>query len=93
MSTERVFLCPRPYAQLSGQLLLLPLLPHRKPLKFLPSEIWTVIFAYVLQFDGDTACASPLLKVCKAFKVREFASLLAEFFTVEKPVNRKLVCH
>ncbi|KAF8226327.1 hypothetical protein L208DRAFT_372951 [Tricholoma matsutake] len=67
---ERIFLCPRPYAQLSGQLLLLPLLPYPKPLKPLPSEIWTEIFAYVLQ-DDDTAFASPLLRVCKAFKVRE----------------------
>lgn len=64
---ERIFLCPRPYAQLSGQLLLLPLLPYPKPLKPLPSEIWTEIFAYVLQ-DDDTAFASPLLRVCKAFK-------------------------
>jgi hypothetical protein len=71
MNTERIFLYPRPYAQQSGQLLLLPLLPHRKPLKPLPSEIWTVIFAYALQYDGNTAFASPLLRVCKAFKVRD----------------------
>ncbi|KAF9469673.1 hypothetical protein BDZ94DRAFT_1151715 [Collybia nuda] len=67
--SQSILLRPRPYAQFSGTLLLLPLLPHRKPVKPLPSEIWTAIFAYALQHDGEEpSLAAPLLRVCKAFK-------------------------
>jgi hypothetical protein len=70
MSTQSILLRPRPYAQFSGTLLLLPLLPHRNPVKPLPSEIWTAIFAYALQYDEEeTILAASLVRVCKGFKV------------------------
>ncbi|TFK77489.1 hypothetical protein BDN72DRAFT_46323 [Pluteus cervinus] len=65
-----ILLRPRPYARLSGALLLLPLLPQPTPLKPLPGEIWTEIFRCALQSDpqdiGETT--RTLLTVCKAFK-------------------------
>ena len=77
----RIFLYPRPYAQLPSRLLLLPLLPHRKLPKPLPSEIWTTIFAYALQHDGN-AFTSPLLRVCKAFMVRQFGASFFSTFNI-----------
>ncbi|KAF9486337.1 hypothetical protein BDN70DRAFT_869829 [Pholiota conissans] len=49
IDTTVILLRPRPYAKSSGTLLLLPLLPHRKPLKSLPSEIWTEIFGFAFK--------------------------------------------
>ncbi|KAG2154579.1 hypothetical protein DEU56DRAFT_769257 [Suillus clintonianus] len=76
---EAVLLYPRPLARYPGRLLLLPLLPHRPPLKPLPSEIWSHIFVQVLFEDGQDAqshnthsnvlrSCSPLMLVCKGFK-------------------------
>lgn len=76
---ETVLLYPRPLARSSGRLLLLPLLPHRPPLKPLPSEIWSNIFIQVLFGDNQDpqshtehynvlrSCSS-LMLVCKGFK-------------------------
>ncbi|KAG1784212.1 hypothetical protein EV702DRAFT_1176124 [Suillus placidus] len=76
---EAVLLYPRPLARYPGRLLLLPLLPHRPPLKPLPSEIWSRIFVQALfENDQDTqphnahnnvrrSCLS-LMLVCKGFK-------------------------
>ncbi|KAF8641190.1 hypothetical protein AX17_000825 [Amanita inopinata Kibby_2008] len=71
MSAGNILLQPRPYAQISGKLLLLPLLPLKKPSKPLPAEIWYQIFAYALVGDENGTLAQSLLTVCKAFK--EFA--------------------
>ncbi|KAF8079026.1 hypothetical protein FPV67DRAFT_92366 [Lyophyllum atratum] len=60
-------LSPRPYAQFSGKLLLLPLLPSPRPLKPLPSEIWSEIVAYVLLSEGTAGVAGTLLRICKGF--------------------------
>lgn len=72
---EAVLLYPRPLARSSGRLLLLPLLPHRPPLKPLPSEIWSNIFIQVLFGDDQDPQAhnvlrlcSSLMLVCKGFK-------------------------
>ncbi|KAG0702748.1 hypothetical protein DFH29DRAFT_804616 [Suillus ampliporus] len=77
---EVVLLYPRPLARFPGRLLLLPLLPHRPPLKPLPSEIWSHIFVQALFEDDDQdtqshnshnnvlrSCSS-LMLVCKGFK-------------------------
>ncbi|KAG1839219.1 hypothetical protein DFJ58DRAFT_908071 [Suillus subalutaceus] len=76
---EAVLLYPRPLARYPGRLLLLPLLPHRPPLKPLPSEIWSRIFVQALFEDDKDAqshnahsnlrhsCLS-LMLVCKGFK-------------------------
>lgn len=69
MSTDTILLQPRPYARVSGRLLLLPLLPLKKPIKPLPVELWHQIFALALLDDEDTILARSLLTVCKAFKV------------------------
>ncbi|KDR85596.1 hypothetical protein GALMADRAFT_53571 [Galerina marginata CBS 339.88] len=64
-----ILLHPRPYAKFAGALLLLPLLPQPKPLKPLPSEIWTEILAFA--FASPSACerAWPwsFLTICKSF--------------------------
>ncbi|KAH7914738.1 hypothetical protein BJ138DRAFT_1143166 [Hygrophoropsis aurantiaca] len=74
MSTE-IILSPRPFARYSGRLLLLPLLPHRPPLKPLPAEVWSKIFAQVLTADisvsdsAQTVKSWPsLLLICNCFK-------------------------
>ncbi|TFK41954.1 hypothetical protein BDQ12DRAFT_677437 [Crucibulum laeve] len=69
-SSIDILLRPRPYANLSGNLLLLPLLPQKKPLKPLPSEIWTIIISHALVDKVTTTTQWPwsLLTICKAFK-------------------------
>lgn len=74
-----ILLRPRPYAKCSGTLLLLPLLPRRKSLKPLPSEIWTEILAFAILLYGTGNESSLMRKwgwslttVCKAFSVYEF---------------------
>lgn len=79
MSTESILLQPRPFAQVSGRLLLLPLLPHKCPLKPLPSEIWWKIAGEVMSLSGveleiegravDNHTRLALLTVCKGLKV------------------------
>ncbi|KAG1749757.1 uncharacterized protein EDB91DRAFT_1235223 [Suillus paluster] len=74
-----VLLYPRPLARYPGRLLLLPLLPHRPPLKPLPSEIWSHIFVQAVFEDDQDAqshishknvlrSCSSLMLVCKGFK-------------------------
>ncbi|KII93994.1 hypothetical protein PLICRDRAFT_153229 [Plicaturopsis crispa FD-325 SS-3] len=65
MSTSEILLVPRPFAVYSGRLLLLPLLPKRRPLRPLPSEIWSHVFEFIL--GVDTAARNGLLTVCKSF--------------------------
>lgn len=71
MGSATVLLHPRPYAQRSGKLLLLPLLPFRKPLKPLPAEVWGEIFAFAVASGGRevTTWALSLLIICKSLKV------------------------
>lgn len=73
MTTDRILLRPRPYARSAGALMLLPLLPTKTPVRPLPVEIWTRIFAYVLKGDPDNVfnfeSRLVLLLVCKTFKV------------------------
>jgi len=82
---EAILLYPRPLARSSGRLLLLPLLPHRPPLKPLPSEIWYSIFMQVLYGDDQNAqshttyynalrSCSSLMMVCKGFKASGLVS-------------------
>lgn len=69
---QNILLQPRPYAQYSGRLLLLPLLPQPKPLKPLPAELWAEIFRWVVyseQVLRDVTTPKSLLTTCKAFKV------------------------
>ncbi|KAF5352649.1 hypothetical protein D9756_005811 [Leucocoprinus leucothites] len=68
--SETVFLQPRLYAQRPGKLLLLPLLPSKKPLKTLPAEIWSGIFAFAVTGGGRvaTSWAFSFLTICKALK-------------------------
>jgi hypothetical protein len=82
MSTESILLQPRPYAQVSGRLLLLPLLPTRPALKPLPSEIWWKIIGEVLDCGGQNTrrgygvpnrARLALLTVCKCLKVRSIS--------------------
>jgi len=73
-SAETTILRPRPFALYSGSLLLLPLLPPRKPLKPLPAEIWAEIFASALAYNKASREPAPawawsLAAVCKAFHV------------------------
>lgn len=79
--SETILLCPRPLARYGGRFVLLPLLPHRPPLKPLPAEIWSHIFSLALSVDasqrshrrpttgGLVWCVS-LMLVCKSFRVR-----------------------
>ena len=69
MSTDTILLQPRPYARVPGRLLLLPLLPLKKPVKPLPAELWHQIFALALLDDESHILARSLLIVCNAFKV------------------------
>ncbi|PPQ79855.1 hypothetical protein CVT25_002911 [Psilocybe cyanescens] len=66
-----ILLRPRPYANFSGTLLLLPLLPQPKTLKPLPSEIWTEIFAFAFTGYSGRSGAKPwawsTLTICKSF--------------------------
>ncbi|KAJ7597380.1 hypothetical protein C8J56DRAFT_919927 [Mycena floridula] len=65
MSTETILLQPRPYARAAGKLLLLPLLPLRKPCQ-LPSELWFEIFK---RSSGDQSRALlALMGTCKQFQ-------------------------
>ncbi|KAK2461510.1 hypothetical protein APHAL10511_005973 [Amanita phalloides] len=73
MSSATILLQPRPYAQASGKLLLLPLLPLKKPAKYLPAELWYHIFAHAILDDEKATLARSLLIVCKAFKVKSYA--------------------
>ncbi|KAG6811576.1 hypothetical protein H0H92_006825 [Tricholoma furcatifolium] len=57
-ATHNILLSPRPYAQFSGKLLLLPLLPSPQSLKALPTEIWSEIVAYVLLSEGSARGAT-----------------------------------
>ncbi|KAJ3575245.1 hypothetical protein NP233_g1233 [Leucocoprinus birnbaumii] len=68
--SETIFLQPRLYAQRPGKFLLLPLLPFRKPLKALPTEIWADIFAFAVAGGGREATrwAFSFLTICKSFK-------------------------
>ncbi|KAF8808005.1 hypothetical protein BYT27DRAFT_7223754 [Phlegmacium glaucopus] len=71
-SAETIILRPRPFALYSGSLLLLPLLPHRKPLKPLPAEIWAEILTFALAYNRASREPAPvwawsLVAVCKAF--------------------------
>ncbi|KAF8689779.1 hypothetical protein AX14_003163 [Amanita brunnescens Koide BX004] len=68
MSTDTILLQPRPYARVPGRLLLLPLLPLKKPVKPLPAELWHQIFALALLDDESHILARSLLIVCNAFK-------------------------
>lgn len=71
-----VYLQPRPLALSSGKLLLLPLLPRRRPLKSLPCELWTHIFELAVAGYGEQEphvaahLKTSLLLVCKTLKVR-----------------------
>lgn len=71
-----VYLQPRPLALASGKLLLLPLLPRRRPFRPLPCELWTEIFELVLSAYDDQElhyCYDArlgLLLICRALKVR-----------------------
>lgn len=68
MSTSQtILLRPRPLAKFSGAFLLLPLLPHPKPLRPLPAELWSKIFAYALACE-EAKWSWSLLRVCKGFK-------------------------
>ncbi|KAF8628240.1 hypothetical protein AX15_004016 [Amanita polypyramis BW_CC] len=68
MSPSTILLQARPYALVSGKLLLLPLLPLREPVKPLPAELWYQVFAFALLDDDKAILARSLLVVCKAFK-------------------------
>jgi hypothetical protein len=63
-----ILLRPRPLAKFSSAFLLLPLLPHPKPLRPLPAELWSKIFAYALACE-EAKWSWSLLRVCKGFKV------------------------
>ncbi|KAI4521749.1 hypothetical protein K525DRAFT_361957 [Schizophyllum commune Loenen D] len=67
-TTSKVILRPRPYDKFSGRLMLLPLLPIRKPPVHLPSEVWARILDYVLDDTRETAEAWNLLLVNKELK-------------------------
>ena len=66
-----ILLRPRPYATLAGTFVLLPLLPQPKPLKPLPSELWTEIlaFAFCDENESTTLWSWSFLTVCKSFSV------------------------
>jgi len=68
---EIIYLQPRLYAQRPGRLLLLPLMPCKRPSKCLPPEIWGDIFALVVVGGGREATkwAFSYLTICKSLKV------------------------
>ena len=82
-STTVILLQPRPYANLPGRLVLLPLLPRKPPRKPLPSEIWTRVFEYLyaeysVQRAHEKRIAAfrgSLLLICKTLTVRDLHSL------------------
>ncbi|KAK0465482.1 uncharacterized protein EV420DRAFT_1514565 [Desarmillaria tabescens] len=43
-ATSTILLTPRPYANLAGSFILVPLLPSPKPKKVFPAEIWDEVF-------------------------------------------------
>jgi len=68
---EVILLQPRLYAQRPGKLLLLPLMPFKRPSKPLPSEIWGDILAFAVVGGGREATkwAFSYLTICKSLKV------------------------
>jgi hypothetical protein len=78
---QPVILKPRPLQRNAGCILLVPLLPYRKTIAPLPTEIWTEIFVNVYYSDDNVdptptvrRCAElyrrDLLLICKALTVR-----------------------
>ena len=67
---EVILLQPRLYAQRPGKLLLLPLMPFKRPSKPLPSEIWGDIFALAVVGGGREATkwAFSYLTICNLLK-------------------------
>lgn len=70
-----VLLQPRPFAKRAGNLVLLPLLPHKPCPKALPAELWSKILHYVFmeyrqQGSRYTSWQQSLLLVCRTLKVR-----------------------
>ncbi|KAH9977307.1 hypothetical protein BGW80DRAFT_845474 [Lactifluus volemus] len=76
--TPTIFLRPRPLARSPGSFILLPLLPHPRPLKPLPPEVWSKVLSYVIDDGEDSRMAVPerrvffrdkwrLLFVCKSW--------------------------
>jgi hypothetical protein len=52
---SNILLVPRPLQNPSSRLLLLPLLPSRKPYPPLPAEVWSLIFFYALDLERKAA--------------------------------------
>lgn len=93
-SSETIFLQPRPYAQRPGKLLLLPLLPFRKPLKALPAEVWGDIFAFAVACGGRevTTWALSYLTICKSLKVSLFLNRSESKYQIPLFVTLKGCC-
>lgn len=75
-----VLLQPRPFAKRAGNLVLLPLLPHKPCPKALPAELWSKILHYVFieyrqQGSQYAGWQQSLLLVCRTLKVREDTAL------------------
>ncbi|KAF7347363.1 hypothetical protein MVEN_01492100 [Mycena venus] len=75
-TTQSILLRPRPYAQHAGSFFLVALLPPRKVVPALPSEIWSAIFEFVAIQPGLQPLWS-LLTVCKLFKEIAISQLYA----------------
>ncbi|KAI0253818.1 hypothetical protein BJV78DRAFT_1274337 [Lactifluus subvellereus] len=58
-----IFLRPRPLARSPGSFILLPLLPRPRPLKPLPSEVWSKVLSYVIDDGEDGRMGAPERRV------------------------------
>ncbi|KAK0233540.1 hypothetical protein IW262DRAFT_1331000 [Armillaria fumosa] len=66
-TTSTILLTPRPYANLAGSFILVPLLPSPKPRKVLPAEIWDEVFKCVMEQEDGAALLWALVKTSRGF--------------------------
>ena len=85
---QPVILKPRPLQRNAGCILLVPLLPYRKTIAPLPTEIWTEIFVNVYYCD-DKVDPTPNVRRCAEQPRRDFL-LICKALTVR--LNDSLTC-
>jgi hypothetical protein len=62
--TPAIFLQPRPLARTPGSFVLLPLLPQPRPVKPLPTEVWSKILSHVVDDGEESPMGLPERRAC-----------------------------
>ncbi|KAF9786686.1 hypothetical protein BJ322DRAFT_665734 [Thelephora terrestris] len=82
---QPVILKPRPLQRNAGCILLVPLLPYRKTIAPLPTEIWTEIFVNVYYSD-DNVDPTPTVRRCAELYRRDLLLICKALTNVILPV-------